>query len=82
MLDKLKTPFGGGLNTSFVHGIVIGAVAGSAATLAVLIATRANFTDPETTLNIPNAIVNSIRETGLPVMATSHDGVQLMIGPS
>ena len=82
MLDKLKRPFGGGINTSFVHGVVIGAVAGSATALAVLIANRANFTDPETTLNIPDSIVKSILETGLPVMTTRHDGVQLMIGPS
>jgi hypothetical protein len=82
MKDKLKTPFGGGINTSFVHGIVIGGVVGSAVTLASLIAHRANFTDPETTLHIPDSIVRSILETGLPVMTTRHDGVQLMIGPS
>lgn len=81
MKDKLKTRYNELMNSPFGQGLVIGGVAGATATLGVLVATKANFTDPRTTLHIPDHIVKSIQETGLPVMATYED-VQLMIGPS
>jgi len=81
-MKDLKTRFNEFKNDPHVQGIAIGAVVGCATTLVTLKLTHANFTDPETTLHIPDSIVDSIVETGLPVLLNRRDGVQLCIGPS
>lgn len=62
--------------------ILLGGVVGAAATYGTLYAMKANFSDPENTLHIPDSIVDGILAGGLPVMITRNDGAQLMIGPS
>lgn len=82
MKDKLKTRLFEVKHDPSVRVAMIGGVIGSASCVVILKLLGANFSNPAKTLHIPDSIVNSIRETGLPVMITRHDGVQLMIGPS
>jgi len=82
MKDKLKTRFNEFVHDPRAQGVMFGSVVGTAACVATLKLLGANFSNPATTLHIPDHIVNDILTTGLPAMITRPDGVQLMIGPS
>ena len=82
MKDKLKTRINEFVHDPRSQGVLFGSVVGTATCVVTLKLRRANFSNPATTLHIPDHIVDDILTTGLPAMIVRPDGVQLMIGPS
>jgi hypothetical protein len=82
MKDKIKTRVNELVHNPRTQGVLFGSVVSTAACVATLKLLGANFSNPATTLHIPDHIVEHILTTGLPTMITRHDGVQLTISPS
>lgn len=83
MKDKLKARLKQMIRDPFSQGVLVGSAMGCVAVTVALKQQRTILLQHfETTLNIPDDLVESILESGLPALLTRQDGAQLSIGPS
>jgi len=83
MKDKLKARLHEMIRDPFTQGVLIGSAMGCiGVTLGMKHQRSALINQFEMTLNIPEALVESILKSGLPALLTREDGVQLALSPS